>query len=83
MSILEIIIFFLVVWWPVFFILLPIGYEQLPQKKNFRFAKSAPKSPNIFFKFVFTTILSILITLIFWFLSYFNIFSLKKLILSL
>ena len=83
MSILEIIIFFLVVWWPVFFILLPIGYEQLPQKKNLRFAKSAPKSPNIFFKFVFTTILSILITLIFWFLSYFNIFSLKKLILSL
>lgn len=83
MTILEIIIFFLVVWWPVFFILLPIGYEQLPQKKNFRFAKSAPKSPNIFFKFVFTTIFSILITLIFWFLSYFNIFSLKKLILSL
>ena len=31
-----------------FFILLPIGYEQLPQKKNFKFAKSAPKKPNIF-----------------------------------
>ena len=36
MSVLEIIIFFLVVWWPIFFILLPIGYEQLPQKKNFK-----------------------------------------------
>ena len=83
MSILEIIIFFLVVWWPVFFILLPIGYEQLQQKNNFKFAKSAPKKPNILYKFIFTTIFSILITLIFWLLSYFNIFSLKKLILSI
>ena len=54
MSVLEIIIFFLVVWWPIFFILLPIGYEQLPQKKNFRFAKSAPKKPNILYKFIIT-----------------------------
>ena len=82
MSVLEIIIFFLVVWWPIFFILLPIGCEQLPQKKNFKFAKSAPKSPK-FYKFIFATIFSILTTFIFWFLSYFNIFSLKKLILSL
>ena len=54
MSLLEIIIFFLVVWWPIFFILLPIGYEQLPQKKNFRFAKSAPKKPNILYKFIWS-----------------------------
>tara|TARA_E500000178_G_C16815308_1_gene658888 strand:+ start:472 stop:723 length:252 start_codon:yes stop_codon:yes gene_type:complete len=83
MSLLEIIIFFLVVWWPVFFMILPIGYEQLPQTKNFRFAKSAPKKPNVLIKFIFTTIFSVIITLIFWFLSYFNIFSLKSLILSL
>ena len=83
MSLLEIIIFFLVVWWPIFFILLPFGYEQLPQKKNFRFAKSAPKKPNILYKFIFATTFSILTTFIFWFLSYYNIFSLKKLILSL
>ena len=81
MSILEIIIFFLVVWWPVFFILLPIGYEQLPQTKNFKFAKSAPKKPNILIKFIFASIFSLIITFVFWLMSYLNIFSLKSLIL--
>ena len=83
MSILEIIIFFLVVWWPIFFILLPIGYEQLPQSENLKFASSAPKKPNILIKFVFATILSFLITIVFWVMAYFNIFSLKNFILSL
>ena len=81
MSILEIIIFFLVVWWPVFFILLPIGYEQLPQTKSFKFAKSAPKKPNVLIKFIFTSIFSLIITFAFWLMSYFDIFSLKNLIL--
>ena len=81
MSILEIIIFFLVVWWPIFFILLPIGYEQLPQTKNFKFAKSAPKKPNILIKFISASIFSLIITFAFWLMSYLNIFSLKSLIL--
>ncbi len=81
MSILEIIIFFLVVWWPVFFILLPIGYEQLEQKDNFKFAKSAPNKPKILKKIFYTTIFSFIVTSLFWFLSYFEIFSLKNLII--
>ena len=81
MTILEIIIFFLIVWWPVFFILLPIGYEQLPQTKSFKFAKSAPKKPNVLIKFIFTSIFSLIITFAFWLMSYLNIFSLKSLIL--
>ena len=83
MSILETIIFFLVVWWPVFFIILPIGYEQLPQAKNFKFAKSAPKKPNVLNKFIFATIFSTIITFIFWLMTFLNIFSLKNFILSL
>ena len=51
MSILEVIIFFLVVWWPVFFIILPIGFQQLPQKE-IKFARSAPNKPNILIKFM-------------------------------
>ena len=81
MSILEIIIFFLVVWWPVFFILLPIGYKQLPQSKTFKFAKSAPQNPNILIKFILSSIFSLIITFAFWLMSYLNIFSLKSLIL--
>jgi predicted secreted protein len=81
MSILEVIIFFLVVWWPVFFIILPIGYQQLPQKNQIKFARSAPKSPNILIKFSITTIFEVLVTIIFWTLSFFNIFTLKNLFL--
>jgi len=81
MSILEVIIFFLVVWWPVFFIILPIGYQQLPQKNQIKFARSAPKSPNILIKFFITTIFAVLVTIIFWMLSFFNIFTLKNLFL--
>ena len=83
MSILEIIIFFLVVWWPVFFIILPIGYQQLPQSDNFKFAKSAPNKPKIMIKFIFASLFSAIITLIFWLMSFFNIFSLKSFILSI
>jgi predicted secreted protein len=80
MSILEVIIFFLVVWWPVFFIILPIGFQQLPQKE-IKFARSAPNKPNILIKFIITTIFAILVTIIFWILSFFNIFTLKNLFL--
>ena len=80
MSILEIIIFFLVVWWPVFFIILPIGYQQLSQKDQIKFARSAPKKPKILIKALFATIFSLLVTLFFFLLSYFKIFTLKSLI---
>ena len=81
MSILEVIIFFLVVWWPVFFIILPIGFQQLPQKDQIKFARSAPKKPNILIKFVVTTIFAVLVTILFWMLSFFIIFTLKNLFL--
>ena len=81
MSILEVIIFFLVVWWPVFFIILPIGFQQLPQKDQIKFARSAPKKPNILIKFSITTVFAVLVTIIFWMLSFFNIFTLKNLFL--
>ena len=81
MSILEVIFFFLVVWWPVFFIILPLGFQQLPQKDQIKFARSAPKKPNILIKFAVTTIFAVLVTMLFWMLSFFNIFTLKNLFL--
>ena len=81
MTFLEIIIFFLVVWWPIFFLILPIGYEQLSQDEQVKFAKTYPKNPRLFSKFLFTTILAFVITITFWFLSFYNIFSLKNLII--
>ena len=48
MSLVDILIFFLVIWWPIFFILLPIGYEPITNDdENTEFVRSAPKKPKI------------------------------------
>ena len=48
MSIIDILIFFLVIWWPIFFILLPIGYEPITKyDKNTEYVRSAPNKPKI------------------------------------
>ena len=54
MSILETIIFFLVIWWPVFFISLPFGFKPIQNStnNNDNFARSAPAKPRILLKFL-------------------------------
>ena len=74
------VLIFILIWWILFFIILPIGFQQLPQKE-IKFARSAPNKPNILIKFIITTIFAILVTIIFWILSFFNIFTLKNLFL--
>ena len=52
MSLVDIIIFFLVIWWPIFFVLLPIGYEPITKENaKTEFVRSAPKSPRILKKY--------------------------------
>ena len=78
MSILESLIFFLVLWWPIFFISLPFGFQPITNNnEENNFAKSAPAKPRILKKFIITTILSFVITIIIWLLTFFKIFSFK------
>ena len=82
MSILETIIFFLVVWWPIFFMMLPFGFEPITKDDaNTKFVKSAPNKPKLLYKFYITTSISLVLTIVAWMLVYFKIFSLKSLIL--
>ncbi len=82
MTIIETIIFFLIIWWPIFFISLPLGFKSIAnEEKNENFAKSAPSNPRILQKFIFTTLAAFLFTLLIWILAYFEVFSFKELII--
>lgn len=58
------IVSFTVFWWIIFFISLPIGIisDNNPEKGHFY---GAPKNPNVLKKIIFTTIISLILTLIF------------------
>tara|TARA_B100000242_G_C42879366_1_gene407997 strand:- start:206 stop:469 length:264 start_codon:yes stop_codon:yes gene_type:complete len=83
MSFLDVLIFFLVVWWPIFFILLPIGYEPITKYDNqTEYVRSAPDKPRILYKFILASILAFLLTLLIWTLDFYEFFSLKSFFLK-
>lgn len=69
MSIIETVVFLMLCWWMVFYLTLPFGVqrEDNPIKGQ---ASSAPKNPYIKQKMIITTVLTIIITLIFkWYMG--------------
>ena len=82
MSVVDILIFFLIIWWPIFFILLPIGYEPITnENEKTEFVRSAPKKPKVLKKVLLASTISFFITLIMWILEKSDLFSLKELFL--
>ena len=64
MSITGSIVVFVIIWWVVFFSVLPIGikHNEKPFKNSLEGNDpGAPKNPNIFKKFLYTTIITSLI----------------------
>lgn len=61
MTVYELLITFVVVWWLVFFMALPFGAqpEEAPLKGH---AESAPAKPRILLKALITTVLAVAIT---------------------
>ena len=82
MSLIDILIFFLVIWWPIFFILLPIGFEPITiDDEKTEFVRSAPRKPKILKKLLLASFISFFITISMWMLEHYNIFSLKDVFL--
>ena len=54
------VLIFILVWWILFFIFLPINIK-VPQKVESGHAKSAPNKPYLILKFIVTSILSVII----------------------
>ena len=78
MSIIDILIFFLIIWWPIFFMLLPVGFEPITKyDKETEYVKSAPNKPKVIKKMFLASVISIFITFLIWVLEYYGIFSLK------
>lgn len=66
MTIASLIVVFVIVWWLVLFMALPVGVvsEQNPQVGNM---KGAPKNPNLKKKLIVTTLVTIILTLAYYF----------------
>jgi len=58
---------FVMIWWMIFFITLPIGVQrdESPEKGN---AVSSPKNANLLKKAIITTIITAILTFTFFFL---------------
>lgn len=65
MSVTEIFVFFVVLWWLVLFMALPFGVR-VPEEPEKGHAASAPVKPNILKKMLITSLISIVITALFY-----------------
>lgn len=67
MGLLYIFFIYLLVWWVVLFMMLPIGVER-HEEDGKGFDRGAPKVPNLKKKLVWTSIVSAIIVAIIWLL---------------
>lgn len=67
MNIITFIITVTIIWSVVLFIILPIGVK-IPDKVEIGHADSAPENPQIGLKTLISFIISVVLTLVFWYL---------------
>lgn len=67
MNITSLVVVFIIIWWLTFFIALPIGIrtEEKPIDGN---DKGAPKNPRIKLKILITTLVALVLSLIYYYL---------------
>ena len=75
------IIVYVIIWWIIFFSVLPIGIQS--NKEVFReklegIDPGAPKNPKIAKKFLITTIITTIIFLVIYYLVEFNLLNLRE-----
>ena len=83
MSITGSIVVYVIIWWIVFFSVLPIGikHDEKPFKNNLEgIDPGAPKNPNILKKFLFTTLITTVIFLGIYYIVVSDHFNLREFI---
>ena len=78
MSITGSVVIYVIIWWIVFFSILPIDVNR---KKNLKVEgedPGSPENPKIFKKFIYTTLISIVIFLIIYYLVQYNYLNLRN-----
>ncbi len=81
MSITGSIVIYVIIWWIVFFSLLPIDVNRNKFKKIEGEDPGSPENPKIFKKFIFTTIISSVLFLIIYYLVRYNYLNLRNFIM--
>jgi len=77
------IIIYVIIWWIVFFSVLPVGIQS--NKETFRekiegVDPGAPKNPNITKKFLITTVITTIIFFVIYYLVRLNLLNLRELL---
>ena len=75
------IIVYVLIWWMVFFSVLPIGIQSNKEKFQEKIEgidPGAPNNPNIAKKFLFTTIITSIIFIVIYYLVEINLLNLRE-----
>ena len=75
------IIVYVLIWWIIFFSILPVGIQSNKEKfkENIEgIDPGAPKNPRIAKKFLITTIITSIIFIVIYYLVRFNLFNLRE-----
>ena len=80
MSITGSLIIFVLIWWIIFFSLLPIDVDRIHKEMVEGVDKGSPENPRIIKKLIYTTILSSIIFIGILMLVKYDYFNLRKLI---
>ena len=83
MSLTGSLVIFIIIWWIVFFSVLPIGikHNEKPFKNSLEgIDPGAPKNPNILKKFLYTTLITTVIFTVIYYIVSSNNFNLREFI---
>ena len=75
------IIVYVLIWWMIFFSVLPVGIQSNKEKFNERIDgidSGAPNNPKIGKKFLITTIITSIIFIVIYYLVKFNLLNLRE-----
>jgi len=78
LSITGSIVVYVMIWWIVFFALLPIDVNRTKNIKTEGEDSGSPENPKILKKFIYTTIISSIIFLILYYLVQYNYLNLRN-----
>ena len=78
MSVTGLAIIYIILWWIVFFAILPIDVNRKKFKKIDGEDPGSPENPKILKKFIYTSIISSLLFLIIYYLVHYNYLNLRN-----
>ena len=81
MSVTGLAIIYIIIWWIVFFAILPIDVNRIKTVKIDGEDPGSPENPKILKKFIFTTIISSILFLIIYYLVNYNYINLRNFLL--